>query len=400
MGVFRMPSLGSDMEGGTLVEWLVGRGDSVDRGDVIAVVETQKGAIEIEIFEAGRVARLIADVGDTVPVGAPMAEIDGGGDPAASDRPAPGEGPPAPPAASAPAAARPSPPPAARSSSPAATVGAGVVPASPAARRAAEAAGLDLAAIAGSGPGGAVRLADVEAAGPAPTTRPDASGRRFGPAAMREAIGAAMARSKREAPHFYLLHRIDLTPTADRLAEANAERPPETRLALGLLLVRAAARAARDVPGLNGVWEGDAFRPSEAVHAGLAVSLRGGGLVAPALRDAADASLDDLMAAMRDLVARARSGRLRASELTAPTITVSSLGERGVDALVGVIFPPQAALVGFGTPARRPWVVGEEVRPRLVVEASLSADHRVADGRLGARFLAAVEDRLTHPEAP
>ncbi len=168
---------------------------------------------------------------------------------------------------------------------------------------------------------------------------------------------------------------------------------------MGLLLVRAVARAARQVAGFSGAWRDGAFHAAGAVHAGVAVSLRGGGLVAPALRDADSRELDDLMAAMRDLVARARTGRLRSSEMSEATLTVSSLGERGVDALQGVIFPPQVALVGFGTPVRRPVVVGEAVVPRWVVTASLAADHRVSDGRSGASLLAAVAALLQKPEA-
>ncbi len=387
MGVFRMPSLGADMEAGTLVEWMIAPGDAVTRGDVVAVVETQKGAIEIEIFQDGEVARLVAAGGETLPVGAPMAEISGvGEEPAAPTAPTPA-------VAEAPADAPPPlAPPAFRA------VEGEPPPASPAARVRARELGFDLAAVKGSGPGGAIVLADVErAVEAAPTAKPAATG--FDPDAMRAAIAAAMARSKREIPHYYLFHQIDLQAATDWLAEINAARPPDRRLVMGLLFVRATALALKAAPELNGVWRRGGFEPSGPVHAGVAVSLRGGGLVAPALHDADTLELDALMDKMRDLVTRARAGRLKSSEISDPTITVSSLGERGVDALQGVIFPPQAALVGFGTPARRPVVVGDAVLPREVAIASLSADHRVSDGRRGARFLAKIDDLLQKPEA-
>jgi pyruvate dehydrogenase E2 component (dihydrolipoamide acetyltransferase) len=408
MGVFAMPSLGADMEAGTLVEWLVKPGDRVAPGDVVAVVETQKGAIEIEIFEAGVVDRLEAQVGDKLPVGAPLARLLAAGEVPAE--PAPPETP------AAPATAAAAPPPRTPQPQPEVLPGAAAGPAregtaaSPAARQRAAEAGIDLRTVAGTGPHGAILLADVEAAlqapatpaAPAPSTAPPAPSRHRGKQgldldAMRAAIAAAMARSKREIPHYYLAHTIDLQAAADWLAAANAERPPERRLLMGALLVKATALAARAVPAMNGHYEGG-FQPAEAVHAGVAVALRGGGLIAPAIRDAHARGLDELMAAMRDLVARARTGRLRSSEMTDGTITVSSMGETGAEALFGVIYPPQVALVGFGAPVRRPWVVGDALEARTVVTASLAADHRASDGRLGARFLAEIERALQEPE--
>jgi pyruvate dehydrogenase E2 component (dihydrolipoamide acetyltransferase) len=215
---------------------------------------------------------------------------------------------------------------------------------------------------------------------------------------MRAAIAAAMSRSKREIPHYYLAHDINLQTAIEWLTATNANRPPERRFVLGLLLVRAAALAARRTPQVNGHFADGRHRPAEAVHAGVAVALRGGGLVAPALHDADRRQLDELMEGMRDLVARARAGRLRSSEFADPTITVSSLGDRGVDAMQGVIFPPQVALVGFGTPVRKPVVRNDAVVPAMVVTATLAADHRVSDGRTGGRFLAELADLLQSPE--
>lgn len=397
MGVFRMPSLGADMEAGTLVEWLVQPGDHVKRGDVVAVVETQKGAIEIEIFDEGEVARLDAALGQKLPVGAPMALILGEGEEAPAPPPAPEEAPapaPAPeevaaPVPEAPVEAAPAP-------RPAAAAPGGVIPASPAARHEARLRGIDLATLTGTGPGGAIVLADLERAKPRPA--PKAADRAQILAEMRKAIAAAMSKAKREIPHYYLFHRIDLQAATDWLNATNESRPPEERLLMGALLLKATARAAAASKAVNGHYA-DGFNASKEVHAGFAVALRGGGLIAPAIRDADTLSLDQTMAAMRDVIARARAGRLRSSEMTDGTITVSSLGEKGVDAMAGIIYPPQVALVTFGTPRQEPAVLDGAVQPRSMITASLAADHRASDGRLGAKFLTEIETLLQDPEA-
>jgi pyruvate dehydrogenase E2 component (dihydrolipoamide acetyltransferase) len=217
---------------------------------------------------------------------------------------------------------------------------------------------------------------------------------------MRRAIAAAMSRSKREIPHYYLSHEIDLQTAQDWLTATNAARPPDRRLLMGAMLTRATVRALAKVPELNGRFEAEPYAASASVHCGLAVALHGGGLIAPAILDAEVMDLDAIMEAMRDMIARTRTGRLRNSEITKGTITVSSLGENGVDALIGVIYPPQVALVGFGTPRLRPIVHDGTIQPRLAVTATLAADHRVSDGRRGAAFLAEIDRLLQEPEAP
>jgi pyruvate dehydrogenase E2 component (dihydrolipoamide acetyltransferase) len=403
MAEFRMPSLGADMEAGTLVEWLVKPGDRVKRGDVVAVVETQKGAIEIEIFDAGQIERFLVDLGTKVPVGTPLARLrtESEAQPGIAAAMLPPAGPTAPPAALQPV--RPAAPPTWRAT-PAATVAAaqgigGRVHASPSARMLAQTHGVDLAAIAGSGQAGAILRADVERRLGEIIAPPEKKrARALDLDAMRTAIAAAMSRSKREIPHYYLAHQVDVTACEQWLIRTNATRPPENRLLIAALAIKSVALAARRFPAFNGFYLDGKFQPAAAVHAGVAIALRGGGLAAPALHDADRVSLKALMASMRDLVQRTRAGRIRSSELADSTITVSSLGERGVEALYGIIYPPQVAIIGFGKAVMRPWVVDGAIGPRSVVTITLSADHRVSDGHAGALFLAAIGDLLQEPE--
>jgi pyruvate dehydrogenase E2 component (dihydrolipoamide acetyltransferase) len=390
MGLFVMPSLGADMEAGRLVEWLVKPGDKVHRGDVVAAVETQKGAIEIEIFEDGTITELLADLGQELPVGAPLARVLGEGE-------APEPGPVSEPVEEA----APERAPPAKSPKPDMTAEARIMSrpsegqrVSPAARQLAEKRGVDLSTLKGSGPGGAILFADVEHAAPGKPRR-ELSPRDE----MRRAIAAAMTRSKQTIPHFYLSETIDVDPAIAFLEDRNADVPPADRILLGALFVRATVLAARKVTSMNGHYdESRGFLASEQVNPGIVIALRGGGLVAPALMDAGTMSLEETMAGMRDLVARARAGRLRGSEMTEGTITISSLGETGAEAMTGVIFPPQVAIVGIGAPHLRPWVVDGAVVPRHVVTLTVSADHRVSDGRQAARFITEFEDLMQRPE--
>ncbi len=215
---------------------------------------------------------------------------------------------------------------------------------------------------------------------------------------MRQAIAAAMGRSKREIPHYYLTSTIDFGLAQAWLDHWNRVHDPIDRLLPAVLLLKATAMALAEVPQLNGFYENDRFKPGTAVHLGWAVALRGGGLVAPAIHDANHKTLPELMGALRDLVQRARTGGLRSSELTDPTITVTSLGDRGAESVLGVIYPPQVAIVGFGRVVQRPWVVDAQVVSRPIVTVSLAADHRVSDGHLGGQLLAAIDAALQRPD--
>lgn len=396
-----MPSLGADMEAGTLVEWLVKPGDRVKRGDIIAVVETQKGAIEIETFQVGQIEKFLVDLDSKVPVGTPIAIIRT--EEEAAGLPPPAELPVAPAPNLPPEAAAPPMPPRIPATVPTPprppTASPAQPKASPAARHLAAQHDIDLSSLTGSGPDGAIVAIDVERH--LGTAVPPAEKKRaawLDLAAMRTAIGAAMARSKREIPHYYLAHQIDVTHGERWLAEKNATLPPDSRLLFGALALRAVALAVGRFPAFNGFFRDDMFEASKAVHVGVAISIRGGGLAAPALHDADRLSLDELMRGMRDLVQRTRAGRIRSSEISDPTITVSSLGERGVEALYGVIYPPQVAILGFGKVVVRPWVVDGAIGPRSVVTMTLAADHRVSDGHAGALFLAEIGRLLQEPE--
>lgn len=373
-----MPSLGADMESATLVQWLVKPGDSVKRGGIVATVETAKGIIDIEIFDNGVIEKLLAMPPAEVAVGAPLATY----------RPAAGEAPPPAatqtPAPAEPRATRPSPrrtvsePPTARERP----------RASPAARRRATELGIDVRGLAPSSPGAALTLEDVERA----AARPAA------PSDMRGVIAQAMSRSKREIPHYYLATTIDMRRALHWIEAWNAAHPVTERLLHGALLLKAVARALEKVPELNGFWRAGRFEPSEAINVGTAIRLRSGGLVAPALPDTGREPLPALMRRFQDLVQRARSGKLRATELTSATITVSSLAEGGVEVVYPVIYPPQVAIVGFGAIASRPWVLDGAVVATPLLTASLSADHRASDGQRGSAFLTEVARLLQRPE--
>jgi pyruvate dehydrogenase E2 component (dihydrolipoamide acetyltransferase) len=473
MGEFRMPSLGADMTEGTLVEWLVGPGDHVHHGQIVAVIDTVKSAIDIEAFEDGEIERLLVEPGTTVTVGTPLAAIRGAGPAAATEDQAPAEKP-APAEHHEPVVTRepamshepvehhaPASPivrrlahemhvdldqvegtgrdgsvtrhdlelAVAAPETPTSTSARGTVQphvaASPRARRRATELGVDLAAVTGTGAHGAVTMEDVElaahpsaagrdhaapagtapAATPAAPAAPPARGTRTADVrsdarkdAMQAATAALMARSKKEIPHYYLESVIDLRVALDWLARHNDGRASADRVLPAALLLLATARSLLTVPELNGFYTDGRFEAREHVDLGMAVSLRGGGLVVANLREAETKDLDSLMAMLKDVATRARAGRLTGSEMSVPTVTVTNLGDQGADLVHGVIYPPQVALVGFGRIVERPWAVDGMLTVRPLVTATLAADHRVTDGHRGSRFLAALDAALQKPE--
>lgn len=396
MAEFVMPQLGADMSAGKLLQWRKNVGDRVQRGDIIADVETDKADIEVEVFSTGTIEKILIQPGEKVPVGTVMALIREEGKPAVIEvpsvprelvaRPAPTVPAPTPPLRGVPAVP------------PTVAVGAPRLHISPVARKLAADLGIDPGSISGTGPGGRITLEDVQLAAQAQAVKPAPAPELDRAARMRQAIGAAMARSKREIPHYYLSTTIDMSRPLAWLAEENLKRSVEDRLVYGVLLLKAVALALRQFPELNGLWIAGKAVPKPDIHVGAAISLRGGGLVAPALHNTDRQDLGELMKSFRDLVQRARAGSLRSSELSDPTITVTSLGEQGVEAVFGVIYPPQVALVGFGKIGERPWASEGQITARPALTATLSGDHRVSDGHRGGLFLAAVERFLQEPD--
>lgn len=406
---FTMPALGADMDEGTLNEWLVQPGDTVTRGQIVAVVETTKAAVEIECWHDGVIGELLVPIGQTVAVGTALATILEPGE-KAEPRPA-----------AVPAAATEAETARTEAAPVAAPVAAAQAPVghrqwvSPVARRTAASLGVDLKGLTGTGPQGAITLQDVEHAAatahheapkPPPPPKPAESAEpqsaaekaRARGAAMRASIAAAMSRSKREIPHYYLSHEVILDTALGWLTEQNAGLSITERMLPAVLQLKAVALAAQKFKEFNGFWNDDGFEPSAQVHVGVAISLRGGGLVAPAIHDVNEKKLDELMRDLTDLVGRARAGSLRSSEMSDPTITLTNLGDKGVDAVFGVIYPPQVAIVGFGKPAQRVVVVDGGIRVATTVRTSLAADHRASDGARGALFLAEINRLLQQPE--
>lgn len=393
MSEYLMPSLGADMEEGTVIAWNVKPGDSVHRGDIIGVVRTEKADIDIEAWEDAVVDRILAKPGDTLPVGSVLLVFRGEVAP-----PGPVEAPktlvpqPVSRPVGAPALAR--------------------ISASPLAQRIAKERGLDLAQVHGTGPHGAITQADVEKAlaereKPVPAVAPPPEPAEKHPperapadaqAGMRRAIALAMARSNREIPHYYLETHINMDRAVRFLEAENQKRSVRERLLLAVVLIKAVAKALTEVPELNGYWADDRLQPQESIHIGLAIALRQGGLVIPAIHHADMKSLDELMQAMSDLITRARTGRLRGSELTDGTITITHLGDLGVETVYGVIYPPQVALVGFGRVVDSPWAENGMLGVRPVLTATIAGDHRATDGRRGAQFLTALNRLLQEPE--
>jgi pyruvate dehydrogenase E2 component (dihydrolipoamide acetyltransferase) len=387
------------MRTGTLVAWKVKPGDHLKYGDIIADVETDKGIMEIEVFENCIVEELLLEPDTKVPVGTPMARLkseDGveKATIAVTDRETP---------------------------SPLPKIEAPTIPVpalpqeerlrvSPLARKLATELGVDLTQVKGTGADGAIHQIDVEAAAKAVKPAPTPEEKVIAPvpevksttadfqAGMRRAIAAAMSRSNRDIPHYYLETRIDMSHALKWLETGNQQRSIKERILPVILLIKAVAKALTDIPELNGYWIDDHLQVQESIHIGFAISLRQGGLVTPAIHHADLKSLDELMVAMRDVIERTRGGHLRSSDLSDATITLTNLGDIGVEKVYGVIYPPQVALVGFGKISEQPWAERGMLDVRPVLTATLAGDHRATDGMIGARFLQAINTHLQSVE--
>ena len=403
--VVTMPKLGFDMAEGTLVRWVRGIGETVQKGEVLAEIETDKATVEVEAVESGVGRKHLVEEGVAVPIGTPIAII-GTADEPIDEIAVPSQTPSRP----AVAAERASPAPA----SPQPVEAAGTLPAglraSPLARRMASEASLDLGAVTGSGPGGRVTKTDVAAAlrrpaaGPPPGSTQAAPGQPprpekdefISPTRLRQAISRRMTASKQQVPHFYLTADLDAAQLVRMRAEANAALPEDTRLSIHDFVLRAAALALRSFPALNASLDGDRIVRHAAVHVGTAVAVDGG-LLTVVVRDTDLKSVPAISSELRLLVGRARDGRVRADDIEGSTFTVSNLGMYEVDEFIAIINPPEAAILAVGAAREVPVVEGSQVVPGWRMKVTLSADHRVTDGAEAARWLQRLRTYLEHP---
>jgi pyruvate dehydrogenase E2 component (dihydrolipoyllysine-residue acetyltransferase) len=483
-----MPQMGADMTEGTLIKWMKNEGDQVERGEVIAEIETDKANVEIEAFDSGVFRVALAHEGDTVNVGEVIAVIAApnddiskyaanGSEPAAQspsavspdapqasppasagaaprqgaqprpaaespEEPQPespagaprGEHPPTPappaeipppqpdaprdvPQAPVPQAPSPAtvaqPPAAADVAQPPPAVDRGTpadgrVRASPLAKRIATERNIDLRQVRGSGPGGRIVRKDVEAASatvadagaqgrpPRPDAAPTPQTITVAPSKMRQAIARRMSQSKREAPHYYLLVDIDMTDALSFRAQFNEAVGEAHKASINDLIVRASALALQRHPEFNATIGGDQITQHGAQHVCIGIALDDG-LIAPAILDAGAKTLAEIAVAARDLVDRAKNGRLKPDEMAAGTFTISNLGAFGIETLVAIIQPPQTAILGIGAVAPQAVVRDGAVVVRQMMKVALSADHRVTDGAQGAQFLGEIKRLLERP---
>jgi len=400
-----MPQMGADMTEGTLLKWLKQVGDPVAAGDILAEIETDKATIELESYDSGTLIRQVAAEGDVVPVGDVIAILGAESETVPEVDRKPGAGTPArrtiEPEARKQAAPAPS--------SPAATGQAEGRPRiSPVARNIAREAGLDVSALSGSGPDGRILRRDVEAAmaaAPASPPRP-APPRQAAPAAdtvegfskMRQAIARRMTLSKQTQPHYYLTLDIDMTAAMAFREQFNASATDEQRVSINDLVVKACAIALERHPKFNAEFSDDGLVHHGRVNVCIGVALDDG-LIAPALLDCQSKSLGRIAVESKDLINRAKTGSLKADEYSDGTFTITNLGAFGVETLIGIINPPQAAILGVGSVMPQAVVRDGQVAVRQVMKVALSADHRVSDGAEGARFIKEIQALLEGPAA-
>ena len=394
-----MPKLGFDMAEGTLVRWLKHEGETVEKGEVLAEIETDKATVEVEASVAGTVRKLIVAERSTVPVGAPIAILGTPDEPIEAvalsgvAKPVVATVPSAPP--SVPAAL---PGPAGVTAAPALGPGSlpGGVRASPLAHRMAGETGIDLKAVHGTGPEGRITKKDVLAAATQPIAPPAGLGVTVPLTRLRSAIGRRMLASKQQVPHFYLTIDLDAERLADTRAQFNAAQPDDAKLSVNDFVVKAAALALRDVPGLNASLRGESIQRHAQVNVGVAVAIEDG-LLTIVVRDADTKPLRQIGDEIRAMVGRARQGRVRPDDVDGSTFTVSNLGMFDIDHFVAIINPPEAAILAVGSVRETPVVRDGQLAPGLRLKVTLSADHRVTDGAEAARWLQALRARLEHP---
>ena len=415
-----MPALSPTMTEGTLAKWLVNEGDDVNAGDVIAEIETDKATMEVEAVEEGKVGKIVVQEGtEGVAVNALIAllledgedagALEGTAD-AAPAAPAPAGAAPEAPAAPAPAPEAPAPAPAA----PAASSGDRIF-ASPLARRMAQQAGLDIAMVTGSGPNGRIVKRDIEAALAAGVPAAAASEPVAAPAAalapmpegiepafdfepannMRKVIAQRLTESKQTVPHFYLTVDCEIDPLLALRKDLNA-RSDDYKISVNDLIIKACGVALRRVPAANASWAGDGIKRYHTADISVAVAIDGG-LITPVIRDAGGKGLEAISSEMKDLALRAREGKLMPEEYQGGTFSISNLGMFGIKQFDAVINPPQGAIMAVGAGEQQPVVRNGALAVATVMSVTLSVDHRVVDGAVGAEFLAAFKKLIEDP---
>ena len=396
-----MPQMGFDMEEGTVVRWLKGEGEEVNRGEPIVEVETDKATVEVEAFASGILRRIVVAEGTKVPVGQMIGII------ASADEELPAvETPvPAPPAADKPATVK---------ASPASEVKAEKSPGeekpgerlliSPLARRIAEEKGIDLAQVKGTGPKGRITKEDVlaftakaPAAAPVPSA-PSAPGELVVTelSKMGQTIARRMTQSKQEVPHFYITTSIDMTGALGLREEVNDLWEGEVRVSVNDLIVKATALALIKHPSFNSYYDDGKVKRNPLINIGMAIALEDG-LIAPAILDCAGKGLKEIAIASRDLVDRARNGVLKPREYTDATIAISNLGMFDIDSFIAIINPLQSASVAVGSVRKQPVVRDGEIAIADIMQATVSADHRVVNGAEAAQFLNEIKGFLQKP---
>ena len=421
----KMPALSPTMEEGTLAKWLVKEGDTVASGDILAEIETDKATMEFEAVDEGKIARILVPEGtDGVKVGAPIAILAGEGESvdtaAAAPAPAPKkEVAPAPP----PKAAEPAPPPHAPVETPAAPPQPAAAPAkaegerikaSPLARRLAQAQGIDLSALTGSGPGGRIVRADLgtAAGGAMAAPRPAAPGAASAPAHvepleiphevvklsnMRKTIARRLTESKQQVPHIYLTLDVQLDALLKLRGELNASLASRgVKLSVNDMLIKALALALVEVPECNVSFGGDTLIKYSRADISVAVSIPGG-LITPIVADADAKSLSKISAEMHDLAGRAKEGKLQPAEYQGGTASLSNMGMYGIKHFEAVINPPQAMIMAIGAGEKRPFVIDDSLQIATVMSATGSFDHRAIDGADGARLMKAFKELCEKP---
>lgn len=352
-----MPSLGADMDEGKLVSWKIKVGDEVKKNQTIAEVETTKSVVDIESFREGVVTSILGKVGDVIQVGRPIAVLEVKGDEILDVK---------------------------EKVAPRSRI-------SPAARKMAEENHIDLSLIKGSGPEGEITLKDVELKLEPKTEKT------FQGINLRQTIGIVMSRSKKEIPHYYLKKRMHLDSLMGWLDEKNKMLDPSERLLMPALLMRAVVLSLKKFPEMNGYYKEDRFVSEEHINLGIVFSVKGGVMV-PAILEAQNLSMKEFNSAVQNIAVRTKEGGLKNRELSDGTITVTNVGDLGSDEVYGIIFPPQVAIVGFGR-IRKEAIIDHQnqLQAGFVVDITLSADHRVSDGLLGARFLNEIDKILNKP---